>query len=1402
MSPRNNNKQNASSYEEVFQTITNAKNKQQEKDKMMQQALEKLREEQSEGKREQMSKDFNEYEEKSRGVQTGLQTAAEHYGSEYRNYEFGAGNRFASEEQKGRAKKDKETQMAEDWKTTESQESEIQSIKEKQLKIEKALTVVQESLRSLSQEDHVDPEIIKGLEKQEKDLIFQLNTFRMTDPSLYDGSYEKARNSVKNMSKETVQDKEFLMYSGNTNITGATPTWEATTTNYTAENKAVFSNLEYGDANVDIKEFSQPVEQADSMRDTRTPQSVTDKTPSNNIDTLEKALSTNKKEDDLALTSLSAVGKNDLNVERVKESILSSSESFENKTPQALDSRTQGALAKMGVSFDDLVREVPDFAYMSEGARAFVLDKVQQQGVEKIQENAERLFEESKNKSSRLKRIFTKGSLSREAKRQAVQEYKGLENYKDDIQTMVRFVNDAVIKDTGRSIVIDEKTNKPRIEYINLPESQKENKKAKIAFEEYNRAATNLVDVPYEWSLPDATKEQQKAYREARQYFENQEGKLREFLGQNEAETRDSQVITELENMQRDITLAQLMSTHPDVNQELERMESSNWWQDMSYKFKAGGAGFMIGSLSRLSSRALFGLGGAVGASALIGGYLGVVKKNKEFAQDAKDVRRGKNLKDTTNKVFHADKNIDRLDKLTDALQKKSEKSPESIKRSAEAVQDRLRMLDQRLREGRVNFGKGKDQLKNKHELMRAMAHASMVLYGVEKVDSSTFVPNRVRQYFENQDKESLSNRRISRVNAAIIGGSIGASAAFVGALAVDYLKGGQLLESIKESIGTGVPDANITPPDTIDPISPAPPEPVDSNLPPREIVVPPMAPLDPETFTPSDFEVSVDASSRGAIATFEDLKNQLRVAYPDMSQAPEHVQEFVKKSATQLAMEENMFRPDQVDESAKIYKGGKLGFAKNGQLVYLDPRSGFHNLSEGQFTGDHFDYGGTREAAGQVDTGLESKPQSTYTPQTVDETNSRPPYFEGFDDNGVKVKDAPMSRVEEINARNQRIALDGGFEKKMGPDSRIVPLMKGQALEFDILDNGKGSLETSGFEIDSRVLESYHESYLNNTDIRSYTDNLFRSKDFVNANPNVSKAGVDGRLRDLVNAMIARDLAIQKGGFPPASEEFQVLKHERDVLRSIIKNKYESFLSNPLVGSFDGVKNPNPDMLFEVNTSNEAVVGNKDVFPLSEQRVLSSQSNSDIFSPVQAEQGSQSAQEVVPQNQNNSVFPGIRENTANLGPSEGVADTAMENDAVVENPMDTQKEVTRLPIQYGKDTVAAQNVSVTFFENPQGEIVESSIETANINPNFVDLGEFGFDFDEAEKLKSTSIPDYKRTQIEFSMGEIYKAKAIRDTFSIGSREYDFLNKRLETLIRVFDKSYPTVFNVKPEYVQ
>lgn len=1356
MPPRNNNKKNASSYEEAFQTITNTKNKQQEKDKMMQQALEKLREEQSEGKRDQMNSDFNDHEERSRGIQAGLRTAAEHYGSEYRNYEFGAGNRFTSEEQKGRAKKDKEKQMAEDWKTGEGQESEIRLIKEKQLKIEKALTVVQESLRSLSQEDHVDPEIIKGLEKQEQDLIFQLNSFRTTDPSLYDGSYEQARNSVKNMSKETIQDKEF----------------------------------------------SQPVEQADSMRDTRTPQLVTDKTPSNNIDILEKALSTNKKEGDLALTSSSVVGKNDSNVERVQEPISSSSESFENKTPQALDSRTQGTLAKMGVSFDDLVREVPDFAYMSEGARAFVLDKVQQQGVEKIQENAERLFEESKNKSSRLKRIFTKGSLSREAKRQAVQEYKGLENYKDDIQTMVCFVNDAVIKDTGRSIVIDEKTNKPRIEYINLPESQKENKKAKIAFEEYNRAATNLVDVPYEWSLPDATKEQQKAYREARQYFENQEDELREFLGQNEAETRDSQVITELENMQRDITLAQLMSTHPDVAQDLERMEKAGWWSDLSHKVKAGGAGFVIGSVSRLSSRALWGLGGAVGASALIGGYLGVVKKNKEFKQDAKDVRRGKNLKDTTNKVFHADKNIDRLDKLADALQKKSEKSPESIKRSAEAVQDRLRMLDQRLREGRVNFGKGKDQLKNKHELMRAMAHASMVLYGVEKVDSSTFVPNRIRQYFENQDKESLSNRRISRVNAAIIGGSIGASAAFVGALAVDYLKGGQLLESIKESIDTSVPDANITPPDTIDPISLTPPEPVDSNLPPREIVVPPMAPLNPETFTPSDFEVSVDASSRGAIATFEDLKNQLRVAYPDMSQAPEHVQEFVKKSATQLAMEENMFRPDQVDESAKIYKGGKLGFAKNGQLVYLDPRSGFHNLSEGQFTGEHFDYGGTREAAGQVDTGLESKPQSTYTPQTVDETNSRPPYLEGVDDNGVKVKDATMSRVEEINARNQRIALDGGFEKKMGPDSRIVPLMKGQALEFDILDNGKGSLETSGFEIDSRVLESYHESYLNNTDIRSYTDNLFRSKDFVNANPNVSKAGVDGRLRDLVNAMIARDLAIQKGGFPPASEEFQVLKHERDVLRSIIKNKYESFLSNPLVGSFDGIKNPNPDMLFD-NVSSSPIEED-DVFPYSAKTFVQEPQN--IFEQNESQDGvfekknEQRSSSAIPTSES-EIFPGARDSVSSE--SKTLPEYPPEESNTNSQNFDRQvgnRELRTISVAQGKDTPAAKNVSVSFFEDSQtGEIVGSSITRANIDSKFVDLGEFGFDFEEAEKLKSTSIPDYQRTQIEFSMKEIYKTKAIRDTFSVGSREYDFLNKKLETLIRVFDKSYPAVFNIKPE---
>jgi len=110
--------------------------------------------------------------------------------------------------------------------------------------------------------------------------------------------------------------------------------------------------------------------------------------------------------------------------------------------------------------------------------------------------------------------------------------------------------------------------------------------------------------------------------------------------------------------------------------------------------------------------------------------------------------------------------------------------------------------------------------------------------------------------------------------------------------------------------------------------------------------------------------EQFTDATSRGAIDTFANLKAQLAETYPNAVNRPSGViSHIISSDPVDLAKEYGFYKPEEIKESAMLLKGAKLGVNDNGWLVFEEPNGTMFVLDNGEskylFSGDMFDYKG-----------------------------------------------------------------------------------------------------------------------------------------------------------------------------------------------------------------------------------------------------------------------------------------------------------------------------------------------------------------------------------------------------------------------------------------------------------
>ncbi len=139
-------------------------------------------------------------------------------------------------------------------------------------------------------------------------------------------------------------------------------------------------------------------------------------------------------------------------------------------------------------------------------------------------------------------------------------------------------------------------------------------------FKDFNEAATKFSKIPDEWSKETASKEEQKKYKEAKDKYEQEKKDILNFKAEGIGE--ESAAIY-MNNIESNIILNQLLNTHPEVEDQLKKIEDEKIWKKVLKDIVTergiyAGAGF----LTRTATISMIGAIGAPLAAAGMGGFM------------------------------------------------------------------------------------------------------------------------------------------------------------------------------------------------------------------------------------------------------------------------------------------------------------------------------------------------------------------------------------------------------------------------------------------------------------------------------------------------------------------------------------------------------------------------------------------------------------------------------------------------------------------------------------------------------------------------------------------------------------------------------------------------------------
>ncbi len=644
----------------------------------------------------------------------------------------------------------------------------------------------------------------------------------------------------------------------------------------------------------------------------------------------------------------------------------------------SVSSGVKERLSDLGIeSLQSLYAMSPEFFSLLPDKQMYLLSKIEQKiYLDADLASKDQNEEEIKNMGffKKIGASFTKDQRQVSLRDKAINKIidGGLEDYKEDIATLGKYLMGAPklkYRDTikGRPV--------PNFEYVQVGNSR--DQKIEEAKTFFNASASRFSEIPYEWSLETATNSQRKIYREALEDYMKEKNELsRAMLSAVEKEYQDKgktneeeieiagkykEAQTQVMMMIRETDMHVNFGRYITQNPEMEKISSSfsekilgtdmgNWAKGAALI----GAGYATKWLGR--TFAATGIGIVVAGA--VGGYLADRKKRLEFEGKELRKRYGKEVDDLGIKKSINSENVhERLGKLVSQFEKTTD--DKSKARILETIKTRIFVTDEMMRDGRINFGKSKDQIVNQFKISDLMSKAAVLVemnggFGVDTntdgvFDKSTNEASKEEQVFERfkqfiKDDQAQSEKDKARALAvlkgasvAMLGFSFGAGIRhaqeqgyFNAAWEAMLDKSGDAVEKIKNLKGqiTGVPYDYFKTEGT--PITPKT----------SEIIGGEGLSQTPEDLTvkniPSESGVleSAMAGSRGAIGAIDDLQDSLKLKFGN--DVPAQYKDLMAKTPDQLAREWGFYKPGEVNESAVIKKGEGFSIDSKGVVRFM----------------------------------------------------------------------------------------------------------------------------------------------------------------------------------------------------------------------------------------------------------------------------------------------------------------------------------------------------------------------------------------------------------------------------------------------------------------------------------
>lgn len=413
------------------------------------------------------------------------------------------------------------------------------------------------------------------------------------------------------------------------------------------------------------------------------------------------------------------------------------------------DNRTEAKLKEYNLSERDMISMSPEFFTLSADKQFYILQKIEQKiyldaQIDSKDDVEQKLKEMSPkhwyNFGQGIKKSFAnlkKGHSEVNLREQKIKSIKegGLKDYVTDLETYSSFLKDApelkyIANEKGKLV--------PVFEHVEVSEEKTPHRAAQSFF---NMSASQLGEIPFEWSSSNASSSEKQKHHEAMTSYKlakealfksmNEEAKAKNpNETPEEAEARQKEISAKIIEADGRIAFGRYITQNPEIENK-SKLFFEKLLGGKVDKVATGLAFAGVGYATKWLGRSMAITGVGLAASAAVGGFISYRNKNLEFSEKELRQRYRGEAKDlSVKKPISFKKSYQRLEELV--LQFESGESEKGAKRDKDRTLERLKtrlfVNNELIESQRVDFGSKKEASYNQLKMSELTARASVLI--------------------------------------------------------------------------------------------------------------------------------------------------------------------------------------------------------------------------------------------------------------------------------------------------------------------------------------------------------------------------------------------------------------------------------------------------------------------------------------------------------------------------------------------------------------------------------------------------------------------------------------------------------------------------------------------------